>query len=448
MAMGNNSIPPYENAPLIEQAMQWAIDDMLTHLRQPSQDDLANIPQGPATEIISSLSEALQQHGEIGVRRAFTSLKKTYEWLTILKNKPVPPRQGEEGKQAEQSQPKARRYPLQPLSYLKNKPKPTWAVDQMMFERGASLFVGDGGSGKSTFVLNMLISRACNVPFIGKDTKPAFVIWVAAESVNELYPRIAACLACHDLSEDQLTNMLFLDGRVPFNNTAEIEAFIQDTKEQLAEIGVTPETHSINFAFDTYARCTPGSDENNTQETKLIADMILTIGESFDGHVIVIHHTNAQGKIRGNTTLRDAVDTVWYVSKDGNTIKLFCDKMRGTSTPEPFSVEVRSIVIDQNNLGAPGSTAPVIFPSNAQSEKFTPKAHLQMLRLLSEHNQLTSGDWQRLCKERHEISPRSFYSHVKQLIAEDLIDGPSDEEKERGKRVYYTLSPKGVLLLG
>jgi DNA-binding transcriptional ArsR family regulator len=242
--------------------------------------------------------------------------------------------------------------------------------------------------------------------------------------------------------------MLFLDGRVPFNNTAEIQVFIQETQEQLAALGVTPETHSINFAFDTYARCTPGSDENNTQETKLISDMILTIGETFDGHVIVIHHTNAQGKIRGNTTLRDAVDTVWYVTKDGNTIKLFCDKMRGTSTPEPFNVEVRSIVIDEHNIGAPGSTAPVIFPSNAQSEKFTPKAHLQMLHILNERNILTSGDWLKLCKERHEMTDPTFYRHLKKLIADDLVNAPIEDEKERGKKVYYSLSPKGVQLLG
>jgi hypothetical protein len=445
-----------ENTPMIQQATQWALEDLFKG-QQPSQEDLTIIAATPAiAEKINGLCDALKEGGEPALRKAFNAFCKDIDltnkatgekrnWLRDLRNEEVPPRPGTEAKQ---ERPKERKYQLQPLSYLKNKPRPTWAVDQMMFERGASLFVGDGGSGKSTLVLNMLISRACGVPFIGKETKPAFVVWVAAESVNELYPRIVACLACHDIPEDKFTNMLFLDGRVPFNNTAEIQAFIEETQEQLAELGVTSETYSINFAFDTYARCTPGSDENNTQETKLIADMILTISEAFNGHITVIHHTNAQGKIRGNTTLRDAVDTVWYVTKDGNTIKLSCDKMRGTSTPEPFSVEVRSIVIDEHNLGAPDSTAPVIFASNTPSEKFTPKVHLQMLKLLSEHNQLTSGEWQRLCKEKHEISPSSFYNYRKQLIANDLVNAPVEEEKEHGKKVYYSLSPKGVLLLG
>jgi hypothetical protein len=445
--------PPIES-PAIERAMQLALDDLLTHKREPADDNLSMIPHGEALDILTAIAKGLHERQELGARSVFHSLCKDIDernksngkqnWLRELRARPVPHRNGEET----QEKPKERRYPLQPLSYLKSKPSPSWAVDQMMFERGASLFVGDGGSGKSTLVLNMLISRACSVPFLGKETKPAFVIWVAAESVNELYPRIAACLACHEITEDQFTNMLFLDGRVPFNNTAEIQAFIEDIKEQLEAIGVTPQTHSINFAFDTYARCTPGSDENNTQETKLISDMILTIGETFDGHVIVIHHTNAQGKIRGNTTLRDAVDTVWYVSKDGNTIRLLCDKMRGTSTPDPFNVEVRSIILDEHNLGAPGSTAPVIFPSNATSEKFTPKAHLQMLQILNTHNQLASNEWQKYCEEKHDISSAAFYRHLKKLIADDLINTPNNEERERGKKVFYSLSPKGVLLLG
>jgi excisionase family DNA binding protein len=440
-------------SPAVERAIQFALDDLLTHKREPSQDDLALIPLGDGRDIIEAIAKGLHEREELGARSVFNSLCRNideqnklngkHNWLRELRARPVPSRNGEE-----QEKPKELRYPLQELSYLKNKPRPKWAIDQIMFERGVSLFVGDGGSGKSTLVLNMLLSRACNVPFLNRDTKPAFVVWVAAESINELYSRIVACLSCHNIQEEQLTDMLFLDGRVPFNSTAEAQAFIQDTQAQLNARGITPETHNINFAFDTYARCTPGANENDTQETKLIADTILTISETFSAQVSVIHHTNAQGKIRGNTALRDAADTIWYVTKEDDTVKLFCDKMRGAREPEGFSVEVRSIVLDPNNLGAPDSTAPVIFPSNAKEEKFIPKAHLQMLQVLNARTQLTSGDWQKLCEEKHTIQRSTFYGHLKRLIAEDLVNAPSEEEKSRGKSVYYSLSPKGVMLLG
>lgn len=440
MAMGNTS-NPYENAPAVEQALQWVIEDLLTN-RDPSPGDLTNIPQGMATEIIKALQDA-QPHGEVKTRKAFNTLYETYSWLKELRAKPLPPRQGEPGKER-----KLYQYQLQTLSYFKKKPKREWGVDQIIFDRGSSIFIGDAGSGKSTFVLNMFLSRACDVYFINRPTKPAFLVWIAGESADELYPRIKAFLACHNIPEEQLTNFLGLDGPMPFNDVSEVVTFINEVKEQLAEIGVTPETHSIAFVFDTYAKCTPGADENSTQDTKIITASIDSIVKDFSSHVAIIHHVNAQGKIRGNGTFKASVDTVWLVTKNEKAMNLHCVKMRGAEEPKDFTVESRSIVIDEHNVGSPDSTAPVIFPSNAGVEKFTPKAHMQMLQVLSSKSQLTSGEWQKLCEEQHNISRSAFYNYIKVLGKEDLINVPAEEEKERGKKAYYSLSPKGVLLLG
>ncbi|HEX3640669.1 MAG TPA: AAA family ATPase [Ktedonobacteraceae bacterium] len=456
MAIGKDMSSPYENAPIIEQAMQWILDDLLSKNRQPSPEDLEAIPQGEGTEIIQAISEAFEKNREIGAHKVWNALCKDIDernkaaskkgnWLKELKARPVPPRDGDETA----SPPvKERQYPLQPLSYFKNKPKRDWGVDQIIFNRGSSIFIGDSGSGKSTFVLNMFLSRACDVYFISRPTKPAFLVWIAGESADELYPRVKAFLACHNIPEDELKNFLALDGRMPFNNVTEVLTFIEEVKEQLAEIEVTPETHSIVFVFDTYAKCTPGSDENNTQETKIITESIDSIVREFQSHVAIIHHVNAQGKIRGNGAFKASVDTVWLVTKDGANMKLHCEKMRGTREPDDFTVEVRSILIDESAISAPDSTAPVIFPSNASAESFIPKAQMQMLHLLNSKSQLTSGEWQKLCEDEHTISRPTFHRHLKLLLKEELINGPAEEDKEQGKKVYYSLSPKGVLLLG
>jgi len=88
--------------------------------------------------------------------------------------------------------PKAIPYQLHPLSYYKNRPPKEWAVDGIIFDRGTSLFAGPGGSGKSAFVLDMCLSRVCSQPFLGRNVKPAFLIWVAAEGLDELFPRAQA----------------------------------------------------------------------------------------------------------------------------------------------------------------------------------------------------------------------------------------------------------------
>lgn len=346
-----------------------------------------------------------------------------------------------------------RRYQLHPLSYFKSRPKREWGIHQMIYDRGTSLFIGDGGSGKSTLVLNMYLARACEQTFVDKEIKPAFVIWVAAESVDEIYPRVSAWLKTHKLSEEELTNMLFLDERVPFNNMPEVEAFIESVREQLDENNIDLEERSLAFVFDTYARCTPGSDENNTQETKLIADSILHVADAFKAHVSVIHHMNAQGRIRGNTALRDAVDTVWNVTKEAERMRLHCDKMRGFLEPSDFYVKMRSIVLDDNNLD---DSAPIIVSSDTHEEEaFTPKAQTQMLEILQAYGHLSCNQWAKHCQETHEIAERTFHSHLKSIVNDELVEMTQGgkpirkgEKKTPGKPVSYTLTEKGANSLG
>ncbi len=61
-----------------EHAMQWALEDLLTHGKDPSSDLLVCIPQGEAKRIIDHLIEALHADGLPGARRAFSALAKTY----------------------------------------------------------------------------------------------------------------------------------------------------------------------------------------------------------------------------------------------------------------------------------------------------------------------------------------------------------------------------------
>jgi hypothetical protein len=196
--------------------------------------------------------------------------------------------------------------------------------------------------------------------------------------------------------------------------------------------------------FDTYARCTPTSDENSTLDTKINADAMLNIRKAFDGHVTTIHHMNAQGRIRGNTALRDAIDTVWEVSKEGSRIKLHCNKMRGYPEPEDFFAEMRSILLDQDN---PDDIAPVIFSTDApNTETFTPRVQLQMLDILQASGQLSSNTWARQCEEAYQIVYATFNNHRKILVDCGLVEMLG--EKVKGKRVTYTISEKGRELLG
>ena len=348
---------------------------------------------------------------------------------------PAPaPKTGSVVAECEQEQ----KYELHPLSFFKNMPKREWGIDKIIFDRGTSVFVGNGGSGKSTFVLDMMLSRVYGLDFLGRPTKRGFIVWCAAESVDEIFPRVYAWMLKHGIPLEDAPDIWFLDERVPFNNLAEVDTFIEAIREQTEDMG----KEVAGFVFDTYARCTPGFDENDTQESKLAAESIAKISQEFATHVAVIHHTNAKGHIRGSTVLRDDVDTVWNVTLEASGgIKLSCDKMRGQQEPPDFHVKMYSQLLSDNLE----DTAPVIVSAEGDlAEPFTPKASLQMLEILQAHGKLSCIDWQKHCEKVHAISERTFYKHRSGMEQDGLLVIP---EKDKGKKVWYALSEKGSALL-
>jgi AAA domain len=339
----------------------------------------------------------------------------------------------------------ARPYQLHPLNYYKDRPPKEWAVDEIVFDRGSSLFAGPGGSGKSAFVLDMCLSRVCNVPFLGRNVKPAFLIWVAAESLDELFPRAQAWLLCHNRSADEALPMLVLEERMPLNDPAETETFILSMNAQLAERQVTPQTHSLLIVFDTYSKCTPGSDENNTKDVKGIVEQIDRVYTLMNAHVLVICHTNADGMVKGNKALRDGVDTVWMVEKDHETIRLTNDKMRGAPEPAPLYACMRSIILDEHN---PTYTAPVVLAANEKegSLQFTSQTPIQMISVLQEHGSITSNKWQKQCEEVYHIKHTSFFMHLRNLRADKFVSEPP-EGMTKVKLFEYSITEKGIELL-
>jgi hypothetical protein len=342
--------------------------------------------------------------------------------------------------------PKQRPYQLHPLSHYKNRLPKQWAVDGIILDRGTSLFAGPGGSGKSAFVLDMSLSRVCNLPFLDRPVKPAFLIWVAAEGLDELFPRAQAWLLSHNRSADEPLPMLILEERMPLNDPAETQKFIHSTNLQLAETNVTPHTHSLLIVFDTYSKCTPGSDENNTKDVKSIVEQIDRVCLEMNAHVLIICHTNADGIIKGNKALRDGVDTVWMIEKENETIRLTNDKMRGAPEAPPLYACIHSIILDQNN---PTHTAPVIFPLDEKegSLQFIPHIHLQMLSILQENGKMSASTWQNQCETIHHIKRTTFFLHLRKLKVDKLISEPP-QGTPKGKQIDYFITEKGIDLLG
>jgi hypothetical protein len=70
MAMPNDL--PFENAPDIQHAMQWTLDDIFNN-KEPVPEFWDLIPKGPAMEAFQELRDALP-NGGVGVQKVFRSI--------------------------------------------------------------------------------------------------------------------------------------------------------------------------------------------------------------------------------------------------------------------------------------------------------------------------------------------------------------------------------------
>jgi len=413
--------------------------------REPGSDDLAALT-GEARACLDALVNALHTDGVQAVYKAFTALVKDRPWLgTLASQSPEPIAEGKDTQEA--AEPEEPRYQLHRLDYFKNLPKREWNIEGILRDKGSSVFFGDGGCGKSAVVLSMMLHKAYGLDWIGgRKVKQGLVVWVAAEGEDEIYPRAYAWMLHHGMREDP--NILYIDEVVPLNNPAEVSLFLERLQQQLKDMQIAEPISSI--VIDTYAECSPGADENDTKEAKILTAAIHHIRKTFDTHVAIIHHTNSGGRMRGSTVLRDYVNTAVKVSKDGGMITLHCDKQRGAPEFDDIRLRMVSHLLSEHD---PNDTAPVVVAADIDeagrgSADTLGAVQQAILEILGTHQRLTSGDFLRKCKlvevNGTFISDRAFYRQVNTLVEQGRIAKEVEEEestKRKKSRVWYSLTP-------
>jgi AAA domain len=411
--------------------------------REPGSVDMAALT-GEARACIDALINALHTDGVQAVHKAFTALVKDRPWLGKLASQASTPLTQNNLPQREQEEP---RYQLHRLDYFKNLPQREWNVEGILRDKGSSVFFGDGGCGKSAVVLSMMLHKAYGREWIGRrKVKQGLVVWVAAEGEDEIYPRASAWMHQHGVQEEP--NILYIDEVVPLNNAAEIAFFIDRIQQQLQDMEVSEPITSM--VIDTYAECSPGSDENDTKEAKILTAAVHQIRKTFDTHVVLIHHTNTGGRMRGSTVLRDYVNTAVKVTKEGGVITLHCDKQRGAPEFEDIRLRMVSQLLSETD---PHDTAPVVIAAEAEeavrgNTETLSAIQQALLEILGTHQRLTSGDFLRKCVKVEvngaSISESAFYRNVNALVKQGCIAKEVEEEaptRRKKARVWYSVGP-------
>jgi putative DNA primase/helicase len=339
------------------------------------------------------------------------------------------------GREAEVGTASAGAFTLLGWTDLLHQPVMPWLIDGVIPEQGVTVVFGDRESFKSFLILDWLAVIAGGIPdwFEIPVERHGPVVYVYAEGRFGFGQRVQALHGARRL--DAVPDFIAIPHSVDVPNPEVAEALVPTIRARLG--GRKP----VAVAVDTLARNMPGRDENKQMDMNAFVAGCDRLRIAFDCQVIVVHHTNAQDRIKGSTNLPQAADTVLKLERgDGLTTTLSVDKQKDGAKLGPWTVTLRpeasSLVLHRVEAGqAPGKGRD---PENP--DKLAGPVE-QALGVLARRGQegLTYGEWVDAITAATGKGERTAKRYIETLTS----DGVAMAEK-RGDRDRYGLTRGGL----
>jgi hypothetical protein len=235
------------------------------------------------------------------------------------------------------------------MAELDAMPDPEWLVRDYLVAGGLAVLSGEPGLGKSFVAVDLAMSVASGLPFLGKHaTKPGAVLYIAGEGGLGMKKRRAAW--CKHLGREVPGNLFLCPEAFDFKdpNGTELEALLEAAR------AATPEGPAL-LIVDTLARNLHGSDNDPKDMGPFVRTCDL-LRAYLGCAVLVIHHTGwmDKGRERGSSHLAGAADTRLLLhNKDALTGCCWLQCLKQKDAREAFPVQLEKTVVDLG-LGWPG----------------------------------------------------------------------------------------------
>jgi hypothetical protein len=237
-------------------------------------------------------------------------------------------------------------------------------VKGLMFQGDKGMVFGESGSGKSFLCVDMGISIARGVPFLGMKTAQGSVLYQAGEGGRGLQKRLDAYKLHHRLTED--VPFVLLPEKVNlFGPDGDTEAFIE---ECLAWKAYLPDPLAL-IVIDTFSTASPGANENDAADMGRMLDAGDRLNKATGAAVVWVHHKNASGlRERGHTSFRANIETAIEVIKDQETKErsLHLVKLKDGEDGLKVGFELQSVQLGIDDDGDP-ITSCVVGPAQMGS---------------------------------------------------------------------------------
>lgn len=241
---------------------------------------------------------------------------------------------------------------------------PDEIVQGMLTAGDASVIYGDSNSGKTFLVIDLAASVASGTEWMGRQTEPGLVVYLAAESPASVQSRMQAYQRHHDV---RVPNFAIVQNPIDLfhaeEDTDEVISLVRKLEKQLAQ-------KARLIIIDTLARVSAGANENAGQDMGLVVRRIDRIRNECKAHVLIIHHSgkNAAAGSRGWSGVRAAVDTEIEITDGPSGRCAEVMKQRDLSTKGlRIGFRLIPVTLGQTKWGDPATSCVVVADGIAEA---------------------------------------------------------------------------------
>ena len=238
---------------------------------------------------------------------------------------------------------------------------PDELVEGVLTAGDGSVLYGDSNSGKTFFVIDMAAAVARGTKWMGRNTEPGLVVYLAAESPASVRGRLQAYQKHHGV---RVPNFAIVQSPIDlFDGDADTEALIAVVRQLEHQRGQKVRL----IVGDTLARLSAGANENAGQDMGLVVRRFDRIRTECSAHFLLIHHSGkaAANGARGWSGIRAAVDTEIEVTDSAQGRCAEITKQRDLSTKgERIGFRLDTVTLGSTKWGA-AATSCVVVPADA-----------------------------------------------------------------------------------
>lgn len=233
-----------------------------------------------------------------------------------------------------------------------------------------AVLYGESGAGKTFLALDMAWSIARGEPWGGHKCNRAAVLYVSLEGRHGFETRTLAIRNHRGDTAGHFAELvpsiaLIKDKAGALGVATIVEAATQLSARVGCAVGL--------IIVDTLARATAGDDENDTAAMAFFVEQRMAeISRQTGAAVLVVHHPNKSGTMRGSSVLKGAADCVLLAEKstgqDGNVQRsITAEKVKDGREGKLFSYRLNSVQLASLADGEPVASCVVEIESPARA---------------------------------------------------------------------------------